>query len=64
MTAPFSARLWREGSCFLAGCHSLGLVAEGLTREEALGNLRTAVSLYVDGPVPQMEVAGPLGDGP
>jgi predicted RNase H-like HicB family nuclease len=44
----FSAILWKEGKLQIAWCPELDVASQGKTVEEALGNLREAVELYLE----------------
>ncbi len=50
MKHPFSARVWREGECFVSQCLDVDVASQGGTEEEALENLREALELYFEPP--------------
>ena len=47
MNYRFTAVITREGKFFVADCPELGVTSQGLSREEALGNLKEAIHLYL-----------------
>jgi len=47
-TLTFSAILWKEGKLQVAWCPELDIASQGKNVEEALGNLREAVELYLE----------------
>jgi predicted RNase H-like HicB family nuclease len=50
-----------EGDGFVSRCPELDIASQGMTREEALVNLREAVALFFE-VADANEVAGRLGD--
>ena len=50
MTQEFTATVWQEGEWFVAQCREVAVASQGLTEEEALGNLREAVELHFEPP--------------
>jgi predicted RNase H-like HicB family nuclease len=44
-----SAVIHREADLYVAECPELGTVSQGSTIEEALGNLKEATELYLEG---------------
>ncbi len=55
----FSALLHREEDMYVAECPEVGTVSQGVTVEEALGNLKEATELYLE-EFPLKEVEKPL----
>lgn len=52
MKQTFTASVWREDDWFVAQCLEVDVVSQGQTEEEALANLREALELYFEPPVP------------
>ncbi len=50
MKRSFTASVWQEGRWYLSQC--LDVASQGETKEEALANLREAIELYLEPPVP------------
>ena len=48
MTQEFTATVWQEGEWFVAQCREVDVASQGLTEEEALGNLKEAVELHFE----------------
>ena len=52
MKRTFAATTWREGNWFVSQCLDLDIASQGETEEEALTNLREALELHFEGPLP------------
>lgn len=50
MKRPFAASVWKEGEWYVAQCLEIDIASHGVTREEALTNLREALELYFEPP--------------
>jgi predicted RNase H-like HicB family nuclease len=46
MTSQFTVRLWREGDWVVAQCIEIDVASQGRTEEEALVNLKDALTLH------------------
>ena len=44
----FPVNIWREGEIFVADCPVLGIASQGITKEEAIANLKEAIELYFE----------------
>lgn len=44
----YPANVWLEGDVFVADCPVLGVASQGLTKEEAIANLKEAIELLVE----------------
>jgi len=44
----FSSVVWREEDLYVAWCPDLDIASQGKSVEEALGNLREAIELYLE----------------
>ena len=44
----FPANIWREGEVFVADCPMLGIASQGITKKEAIANLKEAIELYFE----------------
>jgi predicted RNase H-like HicB family nuclease len=51
MKRTFTASVWREGDWFVAQCVEVDVASQGVTEDEALGNLREALELHFEGAV-------------
>lgn len=49
--------IYREGDGFVARCLNVDVVSEGDTEQEARENIREALGLYFDAPIPDVEFA-------
>ena len=47
MKLDLRAAVWQEGDWFVAECVELGVASQGRSEDEAMGNLRQAVLLYL-----------------
>ena len=56
MSLKFTATYYIEGKWYVAHCAELGVTSQGQTLEEAEGNLREAMELYLED-VPKEELA-------
>jgi len=56
MKQVFTARIWKEGDCFVAQCAPVDVASDGKTEDEALNNLREALELYFEPPTPTMKL--------
>jgi predicted RNase H-like HicB family nuclease len=52
MKRTFTASLWQEGSWYVAQCLEVDVASQGTSEEEALDNLREALELHFEPPVP------------
>ena len=43
-----TAIIWKDGELFVAKCVEIGIASQGITKQEALSNLKEAVSLYLE----------------
>ena len=50
MTQEFTATVWQEGKWFIAQCREVEVASQGLSKEEALENLREALDLHFEPP--------------
>jgi predicted RNase H-like HicB family nuclease len=50
MTQEFTATVWQEGEWFVAQCREVDVASQGLTKEDALDNLREALELHFEPP--------------
>ena len=57
MKRKFTARITREGDWFVAQCLEVDVASQGRTEEEALDNLKEALSLYFEEPTPTQEAS-------
>ena len=48
LSKKFPANVWREGEVFVADCPVLGIASQGITKEEAIANLKEAIELYAE----------------
>jgi predicted RNase H-like HicB family nuclease len=51
MTRQFAASVWREEEWFVAQCLDVDIASQGISREDALMNLREALRLHFAPPV-------------
>ncbi|HEY9282036.1 MAG TPA: type II toxin-antitoxin system HicB family antitoxin [Pyrinomonadaceae bacterium] len=59
MIRTFTATIWREDNEFVALCPELDVASQGASVEEARGNLKEAVELFLETASPA-EIAGRL----
>ena len=52
MKKKFTASVWQEGQWFVAQCNEIEVASQGFNIEEAIENLKEAVELYFEEPVP------------
>ena len=52
MKRKFSASVWREGDWYVAQCLEVDVESQGESEAEALENLREAIELHFEPPVP------------
>ena len=52
MHRTFTASVWREGQWVVAQCLEVDVASQGRTEEEALQNLKEALELYFEEPLP------------
>lgn len=52
MKQQFTAHLWREDNLWVAQCLEVDVASQGTNEEEALQNLREALELYLEPPLP------------
>ena len=52
MKQAFSASVWREGNWIVAQCMEVDVASQGHTEQGALENLREALELYFEPPLP------------
>ncbi len=52
MKRQLTASIWKEGNWFIAQCVEIDIASQGTTEEEALANLREALELYFEPPMP------------
>ncbi len=57
MTRPFIATTWQEGRWFVSQCLEIDVASQGETEEEALANLKEALELQFEDPLPMSRVA-------
>lgn len=48
MKHKFSATIHKEENCYVSWCPELDIASQGKTVEEAIGNLKEAVELYLE----------------
>lgn len=48
MMRMFSASIWKEGTWYVAQCIEIDVASQGMTKEEALANLREALELHFE----------------
>jgi predicted RNase H-like HicB family nuclease len=51
MSRDFSVTIWQEGTWYVAQCLDVDVASQGESEEEALRNLREALSLHFSEPV-------------
>ncbi len=51
MKRAFSASIWKEGDWFVAQCLEIDVASQGMSKKEALANLREALGLHFEPPV-------------
>lgn len=44
----FSALIWKEDNLYVAKCLEIEIASQGITKKEALGNLKEALELYFE----------------
>lgn len=52
MKRAFTASVWQEGDWYVAQCLEIDVASQGHTEQEALENLREALELYFEPPLP------------
>ncbi|MCS7300970.1 MAG: type II toxin-antitoxin system HicB family antitoxin [Fimbriimonadales bacterium] len=52
MKHRFTASVWQEGDLYVAQCLEVDVASQGATEQEALNNLREALELYFEPPLP------------
>ncbi len=52
MKRSFTASVWQEGKWYVSQCLEVDVASQGKTEEEALANLREAIELYLEPPLP------------
>ena len=52
MQRTFTASILQEGSLFVAQCLEIDIASQGTSEEEALDNLKEALELYFEEPLP------------
>jgi predicted RNase H-like HicB family nuclease len=52
MKQQLTASIWKEDNWFIAQCVEIDIASQGTTEEEALANLREALELYFEPPMP------------
>jgi predicted RNase H-like HicB family nuclease len=57
MKQHFTASIWREGDWYVAQCLEIDVASQGETEDEALSNLREALELYFEPPIPRSHCA-------
>ncbi len=57
-TYRFSAVVQKEGKWYVSWCPDLDIASQGETIEEAIGNLKEAIELYLEDEDAQIPVAG------
>ena len=55
MKRTFTATVWQEGDWYIAQALELDVASQGLSEEEALANLREAIELNLESPMPVPE---------
>ena len=55
MKRKFTARVWQEGEWYAAQALEVEVASQGRSAEEALANLREAVKLHIEPPVPTVK---------
>ncbi|WP_457637879.1 type II toxin-antitoxin system HicB family antitoxin [Oceanithermus sp.] len=55
MKRKFTARIHREGGWFVAQCLEVDVASQGRSEEEALENLKEALALHFEPPMPTEE---------
>jgi predicted RNase H-like HicB family nuclease len=55
MKRVFRASVWQEDDWYIAQCLDVDVASQGESEEEALGNLREALELYFESPIPDVE---------
>ena len=55
MKRTFTATVWQEGDWYIAQALELDVASQGLSEEEALANLREAIELSLESPMPVPE---------
>ena len=48
----FTTSIWKEGVWYIAQCLEVDVASQGGSKKEALSNLREALELYFEPPVP------------
>jgi len=54
MKRQLTASIWQEGDWFVAQSVEIDVASQGSTEEEALANLREALELYFEPPMPTL----------
>jgi predicted RNase H-like HicB family nuclease len=52
MTRTFTASITREGDWYIAHCLEVDVASQGETADAALANLREAIELHFEPPIP------------
>lgn len=52
MKRVFTASVWKEGPWYVAQALEVDVASQGETPDDALGNLREALTLHFESPVP------------
>ena len=52
MKRAFTASVWKEGEWFVAQALEVDVASQGETADDALGNLREALTLHFEPPAP------------
>lgn len=52
MTKKFAVSVWKEGNWYIAQCLNQDVASQGQTEQEALDNLREALELFFEEPLP------------
>jgi predicted RNase H-like HicB family nuclease len=47
MKLDLTAAIWQEGKWYVSQCVEIDVASQGLTEDEALGNLQEAIVLYL-----------------
>lgn len=55
MKQLFHASIWQEDKWFIAQCLEIDIASQGLSKEDAIINLREALELYFEEPVPTIK---------
>ncbi len=50
VTRPFAATVWQEGDWHVSQCLEVDVASQGATEDEALDNLKEALTLHFDPP--------------